>query len=1358
MPKSRTQNSAPESKTSFSEHMSFTRKPIPPQVNIEDSTVVGYMADFESIGILGSIPLLLERGYTATIASLSVQDSFPIEGSLLLDLLLVRCKNTNIYWNLKIDLDLYQEALIMRLVDPDILDKLIRHLISLDAGGVATDFFVSLFRDYCFQGGPYKGMNFLGYCIYSKNLPLLSYLLGKIKTDFKLVIPKSIKVFKGKEWINETKADARRVNKEGFNLEEATQQLQFEIKADILNPQTVGSHFTGTMVHWLLTLCTQDKEYYSFFQECHPILSTFINKYNHKHTLDSRLPFPLLASEGFSPLAYILSQGKKVSQGNKEFAFRLMESNKQLPWLSELGRRTKDGICPLWIPYLPKKYSFENTYMEHLAAVSAGVDVKKLLSTLLSSLTSTNDLGEFSDNERNKIKTTAKSVFEKLVNHPPLFALLKDNCSEGVSKDVSGLPQLYSYSKDKMVLEKAPKLADSLQDTTELAQLLDLYGVIHLLTEPKFFSSAKDLLGKMSRDDLLSIVKLLEYILSFYDPTLLNSYLESPEYASFNLQSKMLSIPAVYRKELTILLKRMQYDVSGLEDQLEGLERSLLNLKGTEEAFEIDTKIAEIRKKVEEIDMEALSASLKRICSLREKCTISKGILVNRHSSKKTKQLAKVSEVAAPQASEAQECKTLDAGLTETTTALLAALESTETKPEDLPLAENTATKPKKAHKVKPTKPGSQKKLGKNSKLYLGLPEPELRPEIKPEPKPKHQSQPRPVLPVIETKLRTEDLSQQPALVEKIEEKTVPIPAYPINTVFKEYLSLYLREMHAEISDFTQSLIRLYTTEPERNGIAKKANFKAINHIAYIESAVANILSCLPQTENKLSADDLWNIMGLADSSKNTSIASVKKFKTIFENIHERLGRKPISKILKSFHVWNDFIGAHLDTLEALQSIPEVDFTIEDIRLKVQLNALAKSLHWGFLPHRYLTASEDSTYNFVVNLVRSYTRTIARNRIGHIQRILEHGTQIYSHFLSKPSFCSDMDIVIELSSFPLNFEALANTLEEIKGIYPGIKASNTPKYKAKDGSVFQWELSLPNGFKIDLQFCFNKPYEATIAESVFPYAMLAADLNNDTRFNPVNSLELLNLFSVLNKSPAKIEAWVNDPTKIAFILRGVSKAYRENIPEEPMLFLMSMVQKSINNMLSDPNKMNPITYLFGRPSIRMAGFHALLMKYDLARIFDLSLTEDRAFLEWFDKILQGMEDQEAGATRPCRGLMSTEDYMSIILHYILQREIKKNPDPAERPKIIQYLKKIERRCLYTKPGEPLPKAVETAEKIEEALAAKSFAVPLGDHFPLRRFYEVPVAAVGMGTLFNTTTGIPANSVANTTSTEPVLEA
>lgn len=1238
------------------------------------------------------IDTISKQGYIFTVATLESKDNYPIEGSILLDLLFF-CYSEARFDELMPEIDSYQAAFIQRLDNPQTLQNLRKHLTYFNTA-IANHLFNKVFREYSI-----KGMNGFGYAIFSKNIKLLVHLFDRERTY----------------------------------------------------PHFMGTSFSGNIVEWLYTLCCRDNTYYSFFSDIIPNLTDYINLNNRTQLRKFKLANLLHSDDNFSPLAYALKQGK----GGTKFVNWLLKTI-ELNWIQELNCRLVDGTCPIWIPYLPDYYSFENTNLQIFTSVTNHIDIKKLLQTLLTSLTRHDDLAPFSANKRTKLKTMAKTIFNNVLNHPTLFDLLEAHNEEPLAENLSRLQQLVAYSRNKKLLKTCPDMAEFLREQTKLHSIVHVYAAIHTLLDPKIFNAANSLLGDVSPQDLSRVIELLEFILCFWEPHAIKSTLCGSDYMSLDLQSRLPAISDHYAEELDELNKRLSLDATFLKkvlQQLKNLETLLSNPKIYENSNVVDVEISYLTLEVGTCNLREFNTILDTIKVLRAKLIVDNdGFLTIYTPPKATKQKTHKIHSRIPNFMDIVEDKYFDKSIefkTESKARVEMKPVTQSSQPETqletsvkILASTEVLKKSTKFHKPKPQKPGPKIKLGKNSKVHENLPNVEI------EHQPHDQDKAENDKPLFENNALLEGVISDIATTLK------PEPELDCNAAFLGFTSLYLRKFHAEVMIFKQRLHFIDKKKLKQNEIVIRAHHKAHDHFIATEESIAGFFPQLPQQAGELpSFDELWGLMGLEQNSKKKLLASVEKYEFARQYVDKKLSHElePILEAIQLFHIWNAFVNAHLKTLEALQAVPESRLVVESLVLKAKLATFANTLHWGFLPQRYRTKNEEKLYNLVLEINRVFSTILDNKKMGQCTRVMEHGTQPNDYLALVPGFSSDLDIIIEVDNLPSVFTLnhfndltvwFTDALGKVSARYTGLTIPNHLKFKSKDLSSFQSEITLSDGFKIDLQVNLVrlphlKRYEETAIQSVIPFAMLAVDLKKGTIYNPVNSFEPGMLFTVLTNNSKLMNCWVQDATKVAFILRGLAKAYMLPIPLKPVQFLIDeIVRKAITNMLATPqmNPMNPISYLFGRKSLRIAGFHAVMIKHNLVSIFGLTLKDDGDFLTWFDTALQKMEDKKAGATRPCAQIMSISNYLSIIFHYILHRNSKQNTSSHENT--IKHLKKLEDQYLYTKPGEPIPTALSTALRIEAALKQKSYALPLGHLFPLRERYQNPVGLLGRAAIFD----------------------
>jgi hypothetical protein len=524
--------------------------------------------------------------------------------------------------------------------------------------------------------------------------------------------------------------------------------------------------------------------------------------------------------------------------------------------------------------------------------------------------------------------------------------------------------------------------------------------------------------------------------------------------------------------------------------------------------------------------------------------------------------------------------------------------------------------------------------------------------------------------------------------------------------------------------------------------IIKTAESNAIRLVQKTAQIVETIRKNLPALNNsQCNPEQLWNLI---KSPVEPQIAAINKLEQVGQSIPTQSDTKYLKRTYL-FHLWNAFLAAHLDTLDRLQ-LP-LKSTEGDVYLDLRPDffALSIQLHHSFLPLRFKTDEEYLMHNMFQILGNSIKKELETSGIGTYMQTVEGGTAVGSYLDEEPSEHSDYDIqsvvqLYDLKSYTKFEEIVNNTIEKTgkTGLVPFICITHKSTVSEEEDFCL-WTLAFSNGRTVDWRIVL-RPLELTIHDRMFPLAQLYYDLLDGFIFNPKNNFSLGTLLQLEDFIPEDIQKWKADNLKMAFIAKTLAKvtiqyekqlqknneaqerkANNQELGKGPGKELVSMVREVFNSIkinsmeiknevyeqiLSAKMKMQTtLTTLFGKRSLSIAGFHAMIMRHDIVSVFGLDLCRDKKYLEHIKDIFIRQETQEPGWSRPAKGHITSVDYLAVLLSRVLycKNEESKwnNPGkPLDAMAIRKQITTIAFHCL----GRPyFVHALETAYAIETTL-------------------------------------------------------
>lgn len=1033
------------------------------------------------------------------------------------------------------------------------------------------------------------------------------------------------------------------------------QSFNYLLEEDFIDPIKYKFLRKANIVQNYLALCA-DENRKSFYEMTIRELICYVGKYNVNHeNPEDHLPLPHIASNNFSPLGSILRRKKF------EFVHYLLWQATVIDWKKELVFRPAGEVPIIWIPFLPKIYSAESSL---ICFITAKLKLRDLNQIFVQTLISADDIPEI-----------AKYVLENALNYSDLLNVSKKNYRGKITLlEKNNLQKLVIFSKDKTLESSLNQIALKLkkQLDSDLVILFNLYELIYALIE--YFPLAKNLLSDTSLDDLHTLAEWLGQILAKYDLEILHRYRDlsgrnfSNTIAEFrlSLQRKKAStdLPVSEEAELN----------SALGFLFLSLSDATFIIEQTEIERQINVLTLQIKNVQSKVSKDSFKDRLNEIKRLKGNMLKSvDGILrfpeKGKKKSKKSKSL--------PVDTDLIETDLIDKN--------------------SLPLVE-PEEKPKQALPMvsKPIETMSTAK-------------PKLIPKV------------------VKTDYAPDDFFAEDAYLKtafaqefqkfNFFKPPSPKPTYTLiqdkNRAFQEYIFMYLRDMFDEMNIFLQRIEYQNKTQAKYfSENEKQMNQKVIDHINTLAEELRSIISTFPSPPPKGTlppSEMLWDSMEFKREQGDCSIASTLKLVATECQVQKNLAKTKTLEIIKLLHVWNDWVTAHLTTIEVLQTFPSFK------KLKSHLELLQTRFYDGFLPVRYPTEEESQRHALLVEIYELFAKKLLEKKLGPCLGLFEHGTQASGYLSLAASFSSDIDIFVELSSWKEKIASIKNFLpqavDEIKKKYPKRFIKIDFFNLDLERNYMMFKLFLDKEYICDFQISSN--YKQSCPGRIIPFGMTALNLLKMTICNAVKSTSVESLFTLIDSSPEQIEAWIRDAPKMSYLLKVLAKSYDISppVPSETMEVLISMIRQTFNTIIEGRNldPRNTLTTLFGKDSLRIAGFHELLIRHDLVFIFNLSKKNpvDMHFLNWMNKILQGYEREFPGWSRPIMGHISTVRYLSFVFLYLQEKD----------PKID--ITKIISRCLGST---YFDEALRLVRETQKNLPLCGNNLPICEHFPLQTLF------------------------------------
>lgn len=382
------------------------------------------------------------------------------------------------------------------------------------------------------------------------------------------------------------------------------------------------------------------------------------------------------------------------------------------------------------------------------------------------------------------------------------------------------------------------------------------------------------------------------------------------------------------------------------------------------------------------------------------------------------------------------------------------------------------------------------------------------------------------------------------------------------------------------------------------------------------------------------------------------------------------------------FTRWNEWVSHQLEQLDYWNNVLKEQSDENIIHMEQMPDALLIRLHQGFQPTRVLHLPEQQVHERFLALISSIKDELSI-RFGDS---IEHSTQVIDYLLPGVKLPrSDFDIMTQIivdCAIPQTIQNILNFLNHLlesdsahpvlispDGVPRLILSAVTAKSAYGEQNSFHIELEFRDAnrhYSIDWVIS-NAPHQHTLDGRILPIAMMGYNLCTGTVFNPLNHLTAAQLLQPSGYSNNALQALndeekqalMNKPSAIAFIIRTIGNL-NFNIRHSPLTLAadtLNLIKCAIKRTewhhAAPYSTSNCLTVLFGKPSLNIARFHQLIIDQQLTSIFQLEKPEHSQFLEWINQKLQRLEQDTPGATRCYVGLVSSIDYVALMLSRVL---------------------------------------------------------------------------------------------------------
>lgn len=1080
--------------------------------------------------------------------------------------------------------------------------------------------------------------------------------------------------------------------------EHQEEMLKFLLIDCGLSPHVNYQQFSGDVVQLLHYLCCSNSNYHEFFIKIVPWLENFVTTYNEKNKEKPRLlAHPYKSTKHYSPLNFILYQG------GVDFAIRLSQTT-PMNFLEELQLANAETQYPLFNLYNPKSWSFKDTQIVRLVHNNSP-SLEQLLRILFNSLMLKNlnqDCPNLSKVHKKNFQLKAQLAFNNILYYS-LFEALGIKYS---SK--SRLQQLISVAKNTpleclvSIGDEAP-ITPLLNIYTLLSLILDEYELAgHLLSEEIGKSNSV-----IKKGDLKTILRFIELLLEKWDNKAGlkqvftdNGYHQMEVPALKNLSHRLFE-NAPDRQELeaqiysiscalstitvpikSSFIKEIDKEFAVLKTQLnlyqgdgaKKLEKNYVSLWGkwqvhirqtsTKESvvYEESKKslLLEIEKPAKEKPIKFFfdGGTSNKFASLDVTTKpINPMVPVNNKLIKKTKTAftqGSCSTLSQPKVEKKLPNKTLS-----------------ELKKHVLPppiFKTNTQTLPPKI--IRPV-------LIPNSSITFKLAsisDPSASNDSLNNTK-NNEVETSKELVVVENKvvIAREEVPASNALIAESElmVKTVAEekPFEPIecdkDTLLLHYFILLNEQMLTDLNFFK---IRFEKRRDEEglNAIAFEGYQKAIVLTEKLSHFVKNWLveQNAVQITISLNRSELWERIGTGNEINPT--LCIKHF------VDALVMKKtlPGTKHTVFFYLWNDYISTHLAGLSQLHSQDTQQWIKKNTLISSFLMQLTHKLHYSFLPIRFRTNKENKVYERMLKLI-DYINIVFESKSLKTQcgPLIEYGSHIGTFFGLDKLHRSDFDLRSTVQgSLSINMEQLVQFIKEsllavcvsdqFSELYSVNLLSFAKPWIATDGQSCSFELCFlyeKNKIKVDLLFTMESS-EEILKKGPFPFSMCFHTISEGTLFNPMmffNPKLLLELCHFENgdlvpSSPEQINLWMQDPSKVAFMLRMMSKLYL--YPQCANVNLTKLVEASLNKLVEmNSQDRSSLIVLSMKKSLMLAGFIVLLVENQWSFILGLDNKINSPFLNWIKNIFLFMEQKNIGSSKPDSELISFTEFVALML-------------------------------------------------------------------------------------------------------------
>lgn len=376
------------------------------------------------------------------------------------------------------------------------------------------------------------------------------------------------------------------------------------------------------------------------------------------------------------------------------------------------------------------------------------------------------------------------------------------------------------------------------------------------------------------------------------------------------------------------------------------------------------------------------------------------------------------------------------------------------------------------------------------------------------------------------------------------------------------------------------------------------------------------------------------------------------------------------------FTRWNQFVSEQLEQLHYWNNVLQEPLDEALIPAQQRPDSLLRHLQQSFQSIRVLHQAEQHVHDSFCSLINIIERKLSI-RFGHST---EHGTQVIDYLMPGVKLArSDFDIMTQIivdSGTPQAIQKILNFLNQMLDSssahavlisQEGALPMNLIAVRAKSAYGEQ------HSFHIELEFCdahnnykvdwviSNRTHQQTLHGRILPIAMMAYNLRIGTVFSPINPLtehkRLLEPSSCHHDNKVRAltseeeEELMNTPSAIAFIIRtmGNVDANVLSLSAKTQELIKVALKRTELNPLAPYSGSNCLTVLFGKPSLNIARFHQFIIDQQLVCIFQLERPEHRRFLNWINERLQRLEQRQKGATRCYVGLVSSIEYVALML-------------------------------------------------------------------------------------------------------------